>query len=89
VFLRGVRRVLVTATFVPISQILVTLMEELRSSETSVLKRATRRNFPEGAIVKNHGLSFCLFAFIGCNMFFIICLNLCAVLFFFQRSYFV
>jgi hypothetical protein len=41
VFLRSVDRLLVTAIFVPSSLILVTLtMEELSSSETSVLTRA-------------------------------------------------
>jgi hypothetical protein len=40
-----VRRLLVTASVVPSSPILVTLMKErLSSSETSVLTRATRRN---------------------------------------------
>jgi hypothetical protein len=44
VFLRSVRRLLVTATVVPSSPILVTLMmEALSSSDTSVLTNATRR----------------------------------------------
>jgi hypothetical protein len=48
VFLRSVRRLLITASVVPSSQILVTLMMEARSSsETSVLTRATRRKIPE------------------------------------------
>jgi hypothetical protein len=53
---RSLRRLLVTASVVPSSPILVTLMMgALRSSETSVLTRAILLNIPEGAIL---GLKF-------------------------------
>jgi hypothetical protein len=54
VFLRNVRRLLVTSN-VPTSPTFIVLMKEaLSSSETSILPRATLRNITEDAILHSH-----------------------------------
>jgi hypothetical protein len=57
IFLRSLRRLLVTANVLASSLILLTLMmEALRSSETSVLARPARRNIPEHVILHVHAV---------------------------------
>jgi hypothetical protein len=58
VFLRSVCQLLVTASVVPSSPILVTLMKEAPSfPETSGLTRATRHKIPEDSILHKQEMS--------------------------------
>jgi hypothetical protein len=55
IFIHSLRRLLVRASAVPSSPILVTLMKKaLSSSEMSVLIGAIRRNIPEDTILHSH-----------------------------------
>jgi hypothetical protein len=60
---RDVLRLLVTANILSSSIIVTLTMEDIRSSETSVLTRATRRHNPEDGIFHSHrheNLKFCI-----------------------------
>jgi hypothetical protein len=52
--IRSVQRLLITATFPRSPIFVIRIMEAIRSTETSTLKRVTLRHTPEDSILDSH-----------------------------------